>query len=217
MSKPKVSIIIPIKDRKYIGQMKEDLSKQTFRDFEYIVMDSKESVSVKRNKGVKQSRGDWIVFIDDDIRLNTRWLEELVKSARKDIPITGSVMTIYPFGFFSHSTTCNCIFHKSTFKPFDESFKYAAHEDKDWFFRMGGTEIVPSAVIYHMDQQKTNIKKNFIFGMEDVKIWMMYRGNKWDHSIKHSMFYAFRDSVVSISRAFGIIWGLVKYWVFRCK
>ncbi len=215
--KPKVSIIVPTKDNRFINQVKEDLSKQTFKNFELLVMDSNEPVSVKRNAGVKKSSGEWIVFIDDDVRLPPKWLEELFKSAKKNISITGSVMTIYNFGFFSHSTACNCIFHKDKFVPFNESFKYAAHEDKDWFFRMGGTEIVSSAVIYHMDQQKSKIKKNFIFGMEDVKIWMMYKNNEWDHSIKYPMFYAVRDSIISISRAFGIVYGIIKYWVFRCK
>jgi glycosyltransferase involved in cell wall biosynthesis len=214
-NKPPVSIIIPIKDNKYIENLKRDLKKQTFRKFETIILDSNEPVSVKRNKGVKKARGEWVVFIDDDVRLHPKWLEELLKNAKKDKVVMGTVMTNWDFGMKKDGQTCNCIFHKSKFIPFDESFKKAAFEDKDWFYRIGGVEIVPSAVIYHMDQQRHSIKKNFLFGVEDVKMWKKYRGKEWDHSIKHSIYYNIRDSLVYLSRIFGIIWGLVKYDILK--
>jgi glycosyltransferase involved in cell wall biosynthesis len=212
--KPKISIIVPTRDNRFICQVKEDLSKQTFKDFELIVMDSNGPVSMKRNKGVKQAKGEWIVFIDDDVRLPPDWLKQLLQNSDKDIIVTGSVMTIYPFGLLTHSTSCNCIFHKSKFVPFDESFKYAAHEDKDWFFRMDGTKVVPTAVIYHMDQQKCSMKKNFIFGMESVKLHKRW-GER--HQISRVAYYGVRNAFIDIAGTIGVAYGILKYRVFGCR
>jgi len=106
-----VSIIVPIKDRTYINQLKNNLSNQTFKNFEFIVMNSDEPVAKKRNEGVKKAKGEYIVFIDDVI-LPPSWLEELLRYARKDIPVVGSIMKYWKFGEQKHATTCNCIFYK---------------------------------------------------------------------------------------------------------
>lgn len=212
---PLVSIIIPIKNYKCINNLKKDLKSQTFKNFETIILDSNDPVSVKRNIGVKKAKGKLIVFIDDDVQLHPKWLEELLKNAKKDRIAMGAIMTNWHFGINKDGQSCNCIFYKSKFVQFDESFKKAAFEDKDWFYRMGGVEIVPSAVIYHMDQQRHSIRKNFIFGVEDVKMWKKYKGKEWTHSIKHSMYNNIRDSLIYLSRAFGIMWGLVKYDILK--
>jgi glycosyltransferase involved in cell wall biosynthesis len=213
-SKPLVSIVIPIKNYKYIEHLKADLKKQTFKNFEMIVLDSNEPVSIKRNLGVKKSRGKLIVFIDDDVILHPKWLEELVKNHRKDKVVMGSVTNTWKFGKNNHAQTCNCIFLKKNYKPFDESFKYAAYEDKDWFYKMGGVDVVPHAILFHIDQQKSSFRKNFIFGAESVKFDMIWR-DRTEHLSSRALYYSIRNSLLEISHALGIIYGVMKYEIVK--
>ena len=214
MSKPLVSVIVPIKNNVHIHRLKKDLSVQTFKNFELIVMDSDESVSVKRNKGVKKAKGELIVFVDDDVIIPKKWLEQLVKNAKIEIPTVGVVTNTWKFGKQEHATTCNCIFYKSKFKYFNETFKYAAYEDKDWFYRMGGVDVISSAPLYHFDQHKNSIKKNFIFGMESVKLDKMWE-NKTDHRALISIVNDVRVCIGSIFQILGVFFGVIKYKIFR--
>lgn len=107
-----ISIIIPIYNKeKYIDNLVNKLYKQTYKDFEIIFVDDgsvdnsykvalkyanntnvfvysqkNSGVSVARNKGIDESRGEWISFLDPDDDIADNYLEELKKnSARSDI------------------------------------------------------------------------------------------------------------------------------------
>jgi len=81
---------------------------------------------------------------------------------------------------------------------------------------MGGVEIIPSAVIHHIDQHTSSIKKNFIFGMESVKFDLKWR-NETDHSPINSIICDFKVMCCRICQILGVIYGLIKYGVFRSK
>jgi len=56
----------------------DDLHKQTFKDFETIVAADKGIVTAMNN-ALKIAKGEIFIRIDDDVHLDTTWLEELLK------------------------------------------------------------------------------------------------------------------------------------------
>lgn len=109
MRNPAVSVIIPVYNAKeYIGECLDSLVKQTFQDFEVIIVDdcstdgsceivksfgdkfkvltlSKNSgcPSLPRNFALTEARGKYVYFLDSDDLLSTTALEELYKVAEK--------------------------------------------------------------------------------------------------------------------------------------
>jgi len=71
MKKPLFSIIIPVRQSNpYLEETLSKLKTQTIKNFEILVITDKISGSAnpseKRNLGVKKSKGDYLVFFDDD-------------------------------------------------------------------------------------------------------------------------------------------------------
>ena len=109
---PKVSIIIPVyNSEKYIKRCIDSVLKQTFKDYEVILIDdgstdnSKEildeykevypekitvihqenmGVSKTRNKAIKMAKGKYIMFIDNDDYIDKDYIEVFVKKIEKD-------------------------------------------------------------------------------------------------------------------------------------
>lgn len=98
------SVIIPtLNEQKYLPKLLQILSKQTFRNFETIVVDAnsvdktrqvfdrvqkelpqavfinvtKQNVSYQRNYGAKNAKGSYLVFLDADVEMESTFLEEL--------------------------------------------------------------------------------------------------------------------------------------------
>ena len=102
---PKISVIIPVyKVGKYIENSMISVSKQTFKDFEVVLVDNntpddsieiaesilrqnnlvyrvvkqtKQGLPAARNMGIKESKGVWCVSIDPDDTISSHFLEEL--------------------------------------------------------------------------------------------------------------------------------------------
>ncbi len=94
---PKISIIIPSRNRsKYIYELIHDIREQSIEAFEVIIVDQSEipyeldqgtdlihildngmGPCRARNLGIERARGDIIVFLDDDIRIEYDFLKEL--------------------------------------------------------------------------------------------------------------------------------------------
>lgn len=101
--RPLVTIILPTLNRYfYLENVLEDLEKQTYKNFEVVVLDQSDryepkfyrsfgDINIKpihlkkkgvwnaRNNGIKQAAGEVIVFTEDDVRLNSQWLENHMK------------------------------------------------------------------------------------------------------------------------------------------
>lgn len=100
-----ISIIIPIfNTEKYLNDCLESVSKQSYRDYEVIMVDDgsqdgsaaicqryagndsrfryiyqdNSGVSVARNKGLEQSKGEWVIFIDADDIIDEFFLDEML-------------------------------------------------------------------------------------------------------------------------------------------
>ena len=104
---PKFSIIIPVYNvEEYIKECLESVMKQTFKDYEVIVVNDgtkdnsmdivkkykvkiinqeNQGLSVARNTGVKSAKGEYIIFLDSDDTIEADLLKEL-SEAIKDKP-----------------------------------------------------------------------------------------------------------------------------------
>lgn len=108
MPSPLVSIIIPAYNaEKYLGECLESVRRQTFADFEAIVVDDGSTdgtaaiaegyverdsrfrlmhianggVSKARNAGIEESKGRWLTFMDADDIIHPRALESWIEAA----------------------------------------------------------------------------------------------------------------------------------------
>lgn len=104
MKTPYFSIVIPtLNEEKCIQKILADLQKQTYKDFEVIVVDGlsddrtlvaakkfedrlpklatikggKNNVSYQRNLGAKKASGKYLIFFDADVRFDRTFLEEI--------------------------------------------------------------------------------------------------------------------------------------------
>jgi len=101
-SAPLVSIIIPTLNRyEYLKDVLEDIEKQIYKNYEVIIVDQTDNPDKKfysnynseikiiyqtdkgqwlaRNAAIKESRGDYLLFFDDDSRIDPDWISEHLK------------------------------------------------------------------------------------------------------------------------------------------
>lgn len=105
----KISICIPtLNEERYVGGLLDSLVDQEFKDFEVIVVDGKSEdktsdvvlsykdaidikfvpspkrgVSFQRNYAEKQTKNDWVVFFDADVKIKPKFLEKIVEYLEK--------------------------------------------------------------------------------------------------------------------------------------
>jgi len=100
---PLVSVIIPTLNRyEYLEDVMLDLEKQTWKNFDVIVVDQSENFNeafykkfklniqaihqqekllwTARNNAVKKSKADYLLFFDDDSRVEPDWIEQHIKT-----------------------------------------------------------------------------------------------------------------------------------------
>lgn len=97
---PKVSIIIPSLDGSRGGNVSrliEEIRKQSFQDYELIMVKGESPNGHARNVGVKKAQGEILVFIDDDALLaDNKVIENLILPLEKNqqIGMTGASIAI---------------------------------------------------------------------------------------------------------------------------
>ncbi|WP_101698465.1 glycosyltransferase [Clostridium minihomine] len=149
---PKISIIIPVYNvEPFVGKCLSTLVHQTFQDFEIIAVNdgSKDGsleilryferkyshitvidqpnagMSMARNRGMEQARGEYLCFVDSDDYVSPYFLEELYRAVttyQADIAccyyyyhfVRSDVLYKYPFrchGVFDRDTAMNKLLH----------------------------------------------------------------------------------------------------------
>jgi glycosyltransferase involved in cell wall biosynthesis len=117
-SAPLVTVVTPAYNiAKYIGEAVDSVLGQTFRNFEYLVVDdgstddspavakaharddprfrliggANRGVSAARNTGIREARGEYVAFLDGDDRWHPKFLERQVRLIQSLPPTVGAV------------------------------------------------------------------------------------------------------------------------------
>lgn len=94
---PRVSVVIPSLDGD-VAAAAASLDRQTFTDWELIVVTGVRPAGRARNQGVARSTGELVLFLDDDAELgHARVLEQMVAATfEPDIGVVGSSKVLPP-------------------------------------------------------------------------------------------------------------------------
>ena len=141
-----ISIIIPVYNvAHYLEQCLESVINQTYNDWECILIDDgskdnsgeicdkwgkidsrfriihqiNQGVSAARNRGIKESRGEYIVFIDSDDWVSPNYLKDMTDTFQSDLIVSGVIR--------HHSNNIESIYEPSqnhTFKLNNEGVRY---------------------------------------------------------------------------------------------
>lgn len=164
--KPFFSIVIPtLNEEKFLPDLLDDLASQTEKDFEVIVVDGKsedgtkeiclrenrydlrvieveqQNVSTQRNNGAAVAKGEYIIFIDADSRIDS----EFIKTARKEIAASGYLIYIPtmvpdnpkpPYGIYLTLSNLAVELSQSTPRPFSNSGTFLI--SRLYFSHLGG-------------------------------------------------------------------------------
>lgn len=224
----KVSIVIPVLNKlHFTAQCLDDLFVSTKLNLQVIVIDNAsndgtadylskiESLITVRNlenkgcasswnQGVKRSTGEWIVILNNDVRLPLYWIENLITFADKkclDVVSPGMREGELNYNFndyasnyvrkmgkaFRRWTPIGACFavRKTVFKKiglFDENYKIGQYEDADFFRRCkkAGIDmgITGASFIHHFGSttQKHIIRNS---NSNYSKINQLYHRKKW--------------------------------------
>ena len=208
----KVSIVIPVLNKvNYTKQCLTDIFNSEYDDLEIIVIDNGSNdgtnefisnisgitlISNKKNlgcakswnQGVRCSNGEWIIILNNDVRLPSKWLINLINKAKResiDILSPGIREGILNYDFESYAenymdkmekafrnwtpngacfSVSKSVFEKVGF--FDENFEIGQYEDADFFRRCKSASLKMGtsgcSFIHHFGSttQKTLIKNN---------------------------------------------------------
>ena len=223
-SKPLVSIIIATLNReKHTKQLLKDLENQSYNNFEILIIDQSDipyqdyTIDVKadlkvyemkekqvwtaRNFGIKASKGDFLVFIDDDIRIKPNWLSNhlsLIENYKCDVSSgpfydkAENIPEIYSPTISNQFCSGNSVVKKSVFKKvglFDELFNKMRGGDGEFGARcvINNLYIINNPKAYCIDL------KAVYGGFRDFGIWdAMRSANLLSPIPSPSILYYFR-------------------------
>lgn len=128
---PKISVISIAKDESELISLKEALSKQTCKDFEFV-MSTKGTIPEAWNDAISRAKGEFLVFTESDaLPLNNKWLEEISNHLEKNTIVKG--IEIMP----TNLNMCNLVADATIFKKMKFNESYPVGEDSELFARMG--------------------------------------------------------------------------------
>ena len=215
---PKITVISPVYNgEKYIANLIESLKKQTFKDFEFLLIDDgstdntiniakkklkKTNIKYKiinqpnggqskaRNTGIKNATGDYIVLIDSDDTIQSNYLNNLykaIKSSNSDVAFCN----------------LNRVNEKNIFEENNDSFNFDTLTGKDYFikFILHEVEIGPvSLIIKRKYLNELNLFFNEVSRYSEEYIFicqLLYNSCKVTHLKQRLYNYCLRNGSVS--------------------
>ncbi len=137
-----VSCVIPIvRNDKHVAGCIEAINNSTYKNVEIIVVDEGRERSYQRNFGIKKAKGEFLIWIDSDMRLHPKLLEDCIKKieGHTAVYIPERIVTEGFFGFlrdwerqFYNGTLVDVVrlIRTKDCPLFDEEFHGV--EDSDW-------------------------------------------------------------------------------------
>jgi glycosyltransferase involved in cell wall biosynthesis len=211
-SQPLVAVIIPTLNRyKYLKDVLHDLEKQSYKNFEVIIVDQSEQFNqsfydqfdlclkvikqkekllwTARNNAVKMSRAEYLLFFDDDSRVEPNWIQEHLKcldffnvsiSAGVSLAVAGQKIS-ESYNFFRWADqfdSGNAMIKRDVMKQigmFDEKFNGLRMGDGEFGFRayINGVRSIsnPRAFRIHLKVSEG--------GLREMGSWDGFRPKKW--------------------------------------
>jgi GT2 family glycosyltransferase len=155
------------------------------------------SIPHQRNAGVREARGDIIVYTDAGCRPEPGWLDRLVTPLRNEEKVSAGVAlaadgSAGPYAravaaaraadYLPECPTINLAFHRAAFDSvggFDERFAYGSDVDFSWRLVAAGYRIrsVPEAVVRHdWGTRRRQLRRSYVYGKARARL---YRKHRW--------------------------------------
>ncbi len=174
MRDPKFSIISIAKNESDFSRLKQALSTQTCRDFEFVPS-TKGTIPEAWNDGISRARGEYFIFLDSDAYpLNDHWLEEISGTVEKNVVMKG--IEIQP----TNMTMNNLIGDGDIFRneKFNESYRIC--EDMEFSARMkskgNAIKRINSFPVVHTPSVsiKKTFRRSILNGVNSMRIIAAY-------------------------------------------
>jgi glycosyltransferase involved in cell wall biosynthesis len=156
------------------------------------------SIPHQRNAGVREARGDVIVFTDAGCRPLPGWLERLVAPLRAEESVTAGVsqdldgeiryellrQRVGEPLYLRESPTLNLAFRRAAFDAvggFDESFAYGSDVDFSWRLNDIGYRIrcVPDAIVRHdYGIPRRQRHRAYVYGKARVRLYRKHKARR---------------------------------------
>lgn len=206
-----VSIVIASLEKP--KELFEDIKKQSFKDYEIVLVTGKMQIPKAYNIGFKRAKGRKIVIVESDVRIYDRsWLANMVKAIDKYKVVKADQVEANDFVDTPNNVGIDAKIAKAHL--FDESI--IVGEDIDWYekIRQDGYDFkrLRQPIVWHF--RKWNPKKyimwRFWIGMSYSKTALRYSNPNMNFKrIVLSRGFAFTDFVLTL---IGEICGFVRYF-----
>jgi GT2 family glycosyltransferase len=195
---PRECVVVDASDRGRLDGIRERHSDVRWINFS---PGSAITIAAQRNAGVREARGDVIVFTDADCVPDDGWLDALVAPIRQGVEsvVAGRVRSLSSESVYDgqwdrrntsvkyveEAPTLNLAFTRDVFERygrFDESMRYGSDVALTWRIVAGGTRIrfAPDAVVFHdWGDLRANIRRAFLYGEARARL---YKSLPWARS-----------------------------------
>ncbi len=205
-----VSIIIPA--LKKPEELYNDLNKQTFKDFEIVLVGGKMHISSAWNRGLEKAKGKKIILLEGDTRVfDNDWLEKMVKLIDTYQIVKADEVIVDD----RVDSVCNLGMTASVARThrFDESFGISEDVEFHEKLRQDNYDIkrTRQPVVWHF--KKITVRKAIVWGFDTgvayARIYLQY--HKPNMNLKRMAMSRGYEFIHALMILLGEIYGFVRY------